>query len=122
MRSGIESMDRERRRANISSPLPNPLLGGEGARCVAHRIATYVASAALGVLVIVALQACGDDDSAGTPPPSSAQSGFVDEQAFSERGLRYLRYATQRFDPGDVLNVLAHMERARVDPSYTVPG
>jgi hypothetical protein len=57
-----------------------------------------------------------------TATPEPPQNGFVDEAAFGARAQGYLRYATQQLIPGSVLNALAHMERARQDPSYSVPA
>jgi hypothetical protein len=75
--------------------------------------------AGAGVLVVLAGGGCGDDDPGGAAV-TATPSGFVDESAFQERAMRYLRYATPHLSAGSVLNVLAHMERNRQDPSYTL--
>jgi len=38
------------------------------------------------------------------------------------RRLEYLRFATQRLVPDSPVNVMAHMERARIDRGYSVPA
>jgi len=70
---------------------------------------------------VLLLAACGDNDPS-TIPALSAASGFVDPGTAQARNLGYLRYATRTFSAGSILNVLAHLERARVDPGYTAPG
>jgi hypothetical protein len=51
-----------------------------------------------------------------TPPPD----GFAPIAITRERQLDYLRHATTRLVPGSIPNVIAHMERARIDPSYGI--
>jgi hypothetical protein len=68
----------------------------------------------------IGLWGCGED--AVPIPSNSTNGGFVDESALQQRQLRYLRFATNTLQPGSVLNVVAHMERSRVDPGYTVPA
>jgi hypothetical protein len=65
----------------------------------------------------------------GTPGQSLAASehegraeGFVNARRAEEDKIEYLRSATQTFDPSNVVNVLAHLERARVDRSYRRAG
>ncbi len=65
------------------------------------------------------ISGCGDDDS-GRPSASPQARGFADAAAMRARQLDYLRYATQQVFPGSPLNLIAHMERARIDPSYSV--
>lgn len=75
-------------------------------------------------LVLVAVMACwgcGESEPSVSQTPAAAVSPFVDETYFRTRQLDYLRYATQTVQPLSVLNVLAHMERSRVDPGYAVP-
>lgn len=55
-------------------------------------------------------------------PPACDTDGFVDAQTARRDKVAYLRSATQTFDPTNVVNVLAHLERARVDPSYRRAG
>ena len=74
-----------------------PLPEGEGARGFPRRIAAHVVGAALVLLALAALHACGDDDSRAAPPPSSTQSGFVDKQAFG--GKATLKEVTIAFGP-----------------------
>ncbi|MBX3027267.1 hypothetical protein KF840_20410 [bacterium] len=62
-----------------------------------------------------------------TPPPSATPTdtpdGFVAAAIARQRQLDYLRYATTRLLPGSITNVIAHMQRARVDPTFAVtPG
>jgi len=76
------------------------------------------------ISVACVLAGCGDDDNLSAPSPASpaAQSGFVSETYLRARQLDYLHFATQTFSPGDVLNVVAHMTRARLEPGYHAPG
>jgi hypothetical protein len=87
-------------------------------RRVHRRHLRLVCGAALCAATLT-LAACGDDDPGAAP--TATASGFVDAGTAQQRNLRYLRYATQTFSAGSVLNVLAHMERTRVDPGYTIP-
>ncbi|MDX2169108.1 MAG: hypothetical protein SF182_18715, partial [Deltaproteobacteria bacterium] len=60
-----------------------------------------------------------------TPPPTATATpdGFVARDVFRARQLDYLRFATAQLAPGSINNVINHMQRARVDPSYQiVPG
>lgn len=58
-----------------------------------------------------------------SPTATRTPDGFVDDGVFRERQLDYLRFATARLVPGSVTNAIAHMERARIDPTYAVaPG
>jgi len=58
-----------------------------------------------------------------TPTATATPDGFVARDVFAARQLDYLRFATQQLNPGSVTNAIAHMERRRVDPSFTVaPG
>ncbi len=75
----------------------------------------------LAISLACALAACGDDDGGGVASPA-AQDGFVAAAYLQERQLDYLHFATEVFSPGDVLNVVCHMTRARVEPSYRIPG
>jgi hypothetical protein len=47
--------------------------------------------------------------------------GAVDPTYLAARQLDYLVYATEQVQTGSVLNAIDHMERERVDPSYTAP-
>jgi len=62
---------------------------------------------------------CGDTPLA--PASSGSPTGLVDESWMRERQLDYLRFATEELNTGSILNVIAHMERDRVDPDYTAP-
>lgn len=75
-------------------------------------------SAVLLSLVAFALCACGDT---AVSSPGGSTAGLVDEDWMRERQLDYLRFATQSVGTGSVLNVIAHMERDRIDPEYTAP-
>jgi hypothetical protein len=55
-------------------------------------------------------------------PPACGPDGFVNAQTARHDKLAYLRSATQTFDPSNVVNVLAHLARERVDPSYRRSG
>ena len=55
-----------------------------------------------------------------TPTATSTPDGFVAPDVFAARQLDYLRFATSRLSPGSITNVIAHLERARVDPSFAV--
>lgn len=69
-------------------------------------------------LALALLPACGDDgEDGGGAVPAGA---FVDEELFRQRQLEYLRFATETLSPGNVISVIAHLERKRVDPSFTV--
>lgn len=96
-------------------------------------VCSLTAGTALGlvlVLLTALATACGDNlpppgapaDAAPAPsPPDAAPAtppGAVDTAWFRARQLDYLRFATQTFQPGSPLNVIAHMERDRVDPDY----
>lgn len=79
------------------------------------RFALRAASVAL---LVLGLAGCGDDDNFGG---SDAADGFVSESYRTERNLDYLRYATASFSAGSPLNIIAHLERERVDPPYRAP-
>ncbi len=59
-----------------------------------------------------------------SPTPTSivAAQAFLDQDYFRARALDYLRFATQTLSPGNVVNVLAHMEREQLDPEYQAPA
>src|SRR5262245_15612877 len=78
----------------------------------------FTHAALLPVLFALALSACGDSDG----DSGTSASGFIDERAFGARKMDFLRYATQQFVPQSPVNVMAHLERARSDRSYTVPA
>jgi len=67
----------------------------------------------------LAIVACGDDDGGNSGTESA--DGFVSAAYMTERSGDYLRYATEAFSPSDSLNLIAHLERERVDPTYTAP-
>ncbi|HYD48035.1 MAG TPA: hypothetical protein VEB21_06800, partial [Terriglobales bacterium] len=72
----------------------------------------------LGLAALLALAAaCGDDDDSD----AAAAEGVVSEDYANSRSLDYLRYATTSFSPGSPLNLIAHMERERLDPGYQAP-
>jgi len=72
------------------------------------------------VLVALALHACSDAprDAGGGP----GSLGVVDEAWFAGRQADALAHATGAFQPSNPLNVIAHLERARVEEGYVVPG
>ena len=53
---------------------------------------------------------------------ASGADGFVNAQIARHEKIAYLRAATQTFEPSSIINVLAHLERERVDPSYRRAG
>lgn len=57
-----------------------------------------------------------------SPTATEAADGFVPVATFRARQLDYLRYATATLNPNSIVNAIAHMERTRVDPGYTVPA
>lgn len=69
-----------------------------------------------GVLCILLLAGCSEEPLDGSTP-----SGFVDADYMRARQLDYLRFATETFSPGNVVSVVAHLERARVDPPFALP-
>src|SRR6185369_12291139 len=72
-----------------------------------------------GWLAVCALCFAGcTEEQLDAPQESSA---FVDAGYMRARQLEYLRFATTSFSPGNVVNVMAHLERARVDPPFSVP-
>jgi hypothetical protein len=72
-----------------------------------------------GWLAVCALCFAGcTEEQLDAPQESSA---FVDAGYMRARQLEYLRFATASFSPGNVVNVMAHLERARVDPPFSVP-
>ena len=50
-----------------------------------------------------------------------AGPGFLDDATMQSRRLEYLRFATQRLAADNPTNVIAHLERARIDPPYSLP-
>ncbi|MCK6555863.1 hypothetical protein L6Q96_15000 [Candidatus Binatia bacterium] len=76
-----------------------------------------------GILVLLAfVAACGDNDGVSPPGASTATvDGYVDPAYMRARSIDYLRFATASFAAGNPLNVIAHLERERLDPPYTAP-
>ena len=74
---------------------------------------------ALLVLVLLALAACSDAPRDGGGPGAP---GAVDEAWYAARQADALQFATGAFEPTNPLNVIAHLERARVEAGYAVPG
>jgi hypothetical protein len=72
------------------------------------------------IAAVAILLGCNDDGSAFVESVGGDGSGFVSEAYMRERQLDYLRFATQSFNAGSVLNVVAHMERDRIDAGYAV--
>ena len=56
------------------------------------------------------------------PAATQDDEAFVDEDRANERNLEYLRVVTQDFVPGDPINVIAHLERSRLDANYRSAG
>ena len=72
--------------------------------------------------LLTLVSACGDNDGVGPPPTSGAMTdGYVDPTYMRERSVDYLHFATTTFSAGNPLNVIAHLERERLDPPYTAP-
>ncbi len=72
------------------------------------------------LLLTLTLAGCGAPSNSGNTDSSS--TGFVDERLVRERQMDYLLYATQRLAADSPVNVIAHLERARVDPHYSLPA
>lgn len=80
---------------------------------------SYGLKASLFLAAVLALfSACSDADHTGQ---EGGDAGLVDEEWMRERQLDYLRFATEDLNPTSILNVVAHMERDRIDPDYTAP-
>jgi hypothetical protein len=75
-------------------------------------------------VLVLSLAGCGSDDGGGSNagPSDAGQPGFIAEEYFQQRSLDYLTFATRTFSPGSVLNVLCHMERERLDPTFSTAG
>jgi hypothetical protein len=69
-------------------------------------------------LPLAAANAAGRD---GFEPRCHQASGSVCRADMTARQLDYLTFATQSLDPGSIANAIAHMERDRIDPTYTAP-
>ncbi|MFM7068999.1 MAG: hypothetical protein ACKOYM_06005, partial [Actinomycetes bacterium] len=54
-----------------------------------------------------------------TPLPAPGSTGLVDEAWFSARADSFLEVGTASLSGGDINNVVAHLIRARRDPSFT---
>ncbi len=74
--------------------------------------------AALLSLAVLLTAGCGDTN---LTPSGGSQTGFAEESWMRERQLDYLGWATEDLNTTSILNVIAHMERDRVDPNYTAP-
>ena len=104
---------------------PNPIAPCSAAPCSEARRSLharlrrgFICVSLLSALALVA--GCGDDDPATLPATPAAADGFVDAAAMRERQLDYLRFATAQLSAGSPLNAIAHMERTRVEPAYSV--
>jgi hypothetical protein len=62
------------------------------------------------------VQSCHGDNAEAKP------SGFVDPGWIAGRKLEYLKTATRSFEPSNVPNVIAHLERSRIDHTYSPAG
>jgi hypothetical protein len=67
-------------------------------------------------VVAIALSGCVPMGSAGPPP---RHDGFVDARWLQAREDAYLQHATANVNPGDVIGVIAALERDRRDHHYT---
>jgi hypothetical protein len=74
------------------------------------------------LLLSVCLTLGGVEPSQAASDRPCDDDGFVNAQRARQEKLAYLRSATQSFDPSSVINVIAQMERARLDPSFRRPG
>lgn len=84
------------------------------------RLRTRHRRAALALAMIaLALGACSDASRGGG---AFDGPGAVDEAWFQERQRDALAFATRTFAPSNPLNVIAHLERARIEPEYSIPG
>lgn len=50
------------------------------------------------------------------------RDGGVPDAVWDARRLDYLGYATAALDPNSLMNVIAHLERAKIDPGFSVPA
>lgn len=58
-----------------------------------------------------------------SPTATEVPDGFVSRARFAERQRDYLRFASERLVPGNIVNAIVHMERTRVDSAYAItPG
>ena len=110
--SELQSFNLPRRCAEKRRPHPNPLPQVMRARGVG----LFLCLCSL----LAIFSGCGDNDPATLSTPGAGADGFVDASAMRERQLDYLRFATTQLIPGSPLNLIAHMERTRVDPTYSV--
>lgn len=53
------------------------------------------------------------------PLPAPGSTGLVDEAWFAARADEYLALSTQQLDPNNINSAVAHLIRARRDPSFT---
>lgn len=85
-------------------------------------IHTRFAACVVALLLLAASGVTTGCGGSGGNRATSENSGFVSDEYMRERALDYLRFATQSFSPGNVNNVMLHMERDLVDPTYSVPA
>jgi len=55
-----------------------------------------------------------------SPTPTEAADGFVSRARFAARQLAYLEFATRQLNPASIVNAIAHMQRQRIDPGFSV--
>ena len=68
----------------------------------------------------VTIPSCGPPLGAGAGPmPLPGSPGLIDEVLFGARVDEYLALCTDHLSPGSPANVLAHLTRARRDPTHT---
>lgn len=84
--------------------------------------ATRTAAATASATVAASATATPSETPTASPTATETPDGFAPADLLRARQLDYLRYATSRFSPGSITNVIAHMERARVDPGYALPA
>src|SRR5690606_28064329 len=59
---------------------------------------------------------------AAPAPAAGAPDGFMSEELLRARQQEYLDYATEEFSPGNLLNVIAHLEQEERVPEFSVPA
>ncbi len=73
-------------------------------------------------LLALALAGCGEDTAETFSATATVQPGFVSAAYFSARQTDYLLGATAAPPSGSVNDTVAHLARARLDPTYTPPA
>ncbi len=101
-------------------------LGQDGFRSapIVRRLWSFARWAAPSVavfLLFLSWAGCGGDAETKVDDTTPPAAGFVDEDAQRERSLRFLRYASRDLSALGPMNIIAYLERQRLDPSFKVP-